>query len=527
MFKKIFALIICTIMTVSIATSVSAESAESYDLRTENQITSAKNQLPFGTCWDFAGTAAAESTILKQGLEDDIDLSEEAILWNACGNYIMNGYGWHNLSKNDGGYSNMVCGVLSSIGAYLESDVPYSTDENKEYYFEENLPTSLKTASADYLATDIVYVDTSNKDEIKEAIKNYGAVVTSWHDTGEYRDDIPAYWNPTIQDNNHSITVVGWDDNYPRENFLEIEGNLPKNNGAWLIKNSYGTDFGDNGYFWISYEDASLFVMDNVFYSPSYAFKSIRKIDDDTYTFQYDEFGAVSSIKDNDCMWANVYDFSQGKPYLNAVTFESVDAKGKEYSIYYAPVDEDGKPITSADKMTLLKAETVEHNGYTTVNLDSSFELPQEKGAVVISFSGETSIGIDTALIAYGRGKFTPAKLNSGESFQIKDGNIMDLGLSTQRCNITLKAVTSSTKIDDTKEESSEISDEKSESEISVVEESSFASESSVQENSNIESSDNKNGIDTGNSNTYILFIIVSVASAITMVVFSKKYKKY
>ena len=50
------------------------------------------------------------------------------------------------------------------------------------------------------------------------------------------------------------MTLVGWDDNYHAENF----NYTPESNGAWLKKNSWGPEWGDAGYVWISYEDDAI-----------------------------------------------------------------------------------------------------------------------------------------------------------------------------------------------------------------------------------------------------------------------------
>ncbi len=61
-----------------------ASKPEAFDLRERNYITPVRQQSPFGTCWGFGAIAAAESSILSSGLENDpqkLNLSEKQIAW--------------------------------------------------------------------------------------------------------------------------------------------------------------------------------------------------------------------------------------------------------------------------------------------------------------------------------------------------------------------------------------------------------------------------------------------------------------
>ena len=55
---------------------------------------------------------------------------------------------------------------------------------------------------------------------------------------------------------NHVVTIVGWDDTFPASDFLE--DHQPPGPGAWIVKNSWDTDWGNDGYFYLSYYDMSL-----------------------------------------------------------------------------------------------------------------------------------------------------------------------------------------------------------------------------------------------------------------------------
>ena len=90
---------------------------------------------------------------------------------------------------------------------------------------------------------------------LKKAIKNYGAVATSIYWGGSY-ESTSNYYCGVSKDCNHAITVVGWDDNYSTNNFKTA----PVGNGAWLIKNSWGTSNGDKGYYHVSYYDRNFAI---------------------------------------------------------------------------------------------------------------------------------------------------------------------------------------------------------------------------------------------------------------------------
>lgn len=92
--------------------------------------------------------------------------------------------------------------------------------------------------------------------KIKTHIKSSGGIRTSTYLSSEkyFYNNKALYINNSDVESNHSVTIVGWDDNYSKTNFKP--GNQPKNNGAWIVLNSYGSDWGEKGYFYISYDDA-------------------------------------------------------------------------------------------------------------------------------------------------------------------------------------------------------------------------------------------------------------------------------
>ena len=85
---------------------------------------------------------------------------------------------------------------------------------------------------------------------IKEALIQYGSVVASYYSDSEYH---PNIYNTTTNRTNHVITLVGYDDNISREMFANsnASGTLPQRDGAWIMRNSWGTGYGDQGYFYV------------------------------------------------------------------------------------------------------------------------------------------------------------------------------------------------------------------------------------------------------------------------------------
>ena len=96
-----------------------------------------------------------------------------------------------------------------------------------------------------------------------------------------------SYYSAAGGELNHHILCVGWDDSYPADAFLA--GHRPPGDGAFLIKNSWGTDFADQGYLWVSYYDAS-------FGKALAVFNGVASVDDHDAIYQYDALGRSAWI---------------------------------------------------------------------------------------------------------------------------------------------------------------------------------------------------------------------------------------
>ena len=227
----------------------------SYDLRTVDggvYLTPVKNQGAEGACWAFATYAAIESYWKKQGLPT-YDLSEQ----NLATCHLFN------LTPSDGGTVDMSIAYLARrSGPILEAHDPYTLPSNP------NCVNGL---------TPIAYVSELRKlpgigepnfsrNVVKQAIVDYGALYTNMNYTTGYMSftNNTYYYNGS-GDVNHGVAIVGWDDN------KVVTGGssaTPSQNGAWIIKNSWGPGWGESGYFYISYQDTK--ALSTIAYLPSY-----------------------------------------------------------------------------------------------------------------------------------------------------------------------------------------------------------------------------------------------------------------
>lgn len=215
---------------------------------------------------------------------------------------------------------------------------------------------------------------------VKNVITDYGGVSTSmlwdsdtyinpldsiYHSTKYYNADTHSYYysgnNPSTS---HSVLIVGWNDDYPASNFNAA--NMPPGNGAFIIKNSYGTGFGDNGYCYVSYYDKNLGTQRSAVFTA----ESNRMYD---YLYEYDKYGLVDlygfDVSDKNTAWfANVFDVTSGTGGLAAVSFYTwVPNATYEVQIHKNP---NSGPINTNGYASRITG-TLPNAGYHTIPLNN------------------------------------------------------------------------------------------------------------------------------------------------------------
>ena len=207
-----------------------------YNLADHGYVSSVKNQ-NIGNCWAFAGAAALESCILKAtGIE--YNLSEDRL--TELSNEYMPDVFPEGKERNDGG------NLYYSIGYYTSW-----LGAVKENYSTQNPVNIINVQNVLFIKPSNKFYD--NKNDIKKAILTYGAVASAYHYNSSYLNNWNYYNNINNTTTTHESVIVGWDDNYDRNNFYTPA----PSNGAWIVKNSWGNTWGNKGYVYISYDDVS------------------------------------------------------------------------------------------------------------------------------------------------------------------------------------------------------------------------------------------------------------------------------
>jgi uncharacterized repeat protein (TIGR02543 family) len=352
-----------------------------YDPRSIGYLTPVADQGTLGTCWSFATLGAAE-TFIKMTTGREFDFSSEYMRWllsNEAENPILD------RDPADGGnYYEAIAALTNWIGPVLTADVPYNQAEFLEEYYAAEIQRYIKGA--------IMF--SSTIENIKRGVTEGGAVMIAYHapetsneNSRYYNSAYAAYYcNSTSLIQNHAVIVVGWDDNYSRQNFNSLS--RPISNGAWLVKNSWGANWGDGGYFWMSYEEKTLA-------SESWIFTNVSGADENQVILSY-EYGApnwrMSGFSKEKLYIANVFDFSSYSEdylitevifymqYYNDATIGDI-----MFTIYIEQIYGSSPPAPSAFS-SAVACGMISWSGYITALLFEPYVLTGGRYAVIVEF---------------------------------------------------------------------------------------------------------------------------------------------
>lgn len=340
-----------------------------YNLAENGFVTDVKNQQDSGNCWAFAALASLETCVLKAS-NKTFNFSVENMK-NLIEMYSA--YGWKR-ETNEGGYNGMPMGYLASWLGPVNATLDPFDDKGT---LSPLLDSEMHIQNIYVLPARTSYTD---NDAIKEAILKYGGLYASYyHSAGYLNSKTNAYYDPYTGNGNHAITVVGWDDNYSKNNFYTA----PAGDGAFIVKNSWGSSWGDNGYFYISYYDRVLFAVNKDNQAFTYILNDTVRY---TKNYQYDVAGMTDYlITGKKTVWyQNIYNATGNEAIAAVSTFfnTTVDYEISIYvndvlqltqngrhegSGYYTIPLKEYVPVTVGDIFKIVVKLANPQNGYAAV----------------------------------------------------------------------------------------------------------------------------------------------------------------
>lgn len=373
------------------------------------------NQGNLGTCWAFASLAALSSSLMPM----------EKYSFSVDHMTMSNSYG---LKQSDGGdYTMSLAYLLAWQGPVLEKDDPYGDG------------VSTSGLIAEKHLQEVQLIESKDYEAIKKMIFKYGGVQSSFYasiingNTSEsryYNKKTNAYCYIGDSKPNHDIVIIGWDDNYPKENFnIEVEGN-----GAFICRNSWGDDFGENGNFYISYFDTNIGVR-NVVYTKVESNTNYDKI------YQTDLCGFVGLLgyESDTAYFANAYTATEDE-YLRAVGFYSTGID-TEYSVYVCENFNDASSLSKRSDPVVTG--TLKNSGYYTINLDKTIKLSEGQKYAVIVRIKTPNVERPVAVEYPHSWQTANVDISDGEGYVSMKGRDWENTETVNGCNVCLKVYTS------------------------------------------------------------------------------------
>lgn len=397
---------------------LAAKIPSKYNSVNNSYVTPVKNQGNTNNCWAYAVISAAETDRIIDGAANNtVDYDENHLVYfayNTATDPLGLTYGDYNVgNSNQGGNAGLAMMTLSNwagptINGFKSGNVNTSNATALAYnapqaHLENVNVLAMPNMSGSY---------TTDMNAIKTAIMKYGSgAIAYYHDDYYTMFDGEYYYCNENTSPNHAVNVVGWDDEIPAGSFR----NTPAGDGAWIIKGSYGTGYANQGYYYISYYDKSLYYNDGEAY-----FFDLGSGSNYDNNYHYDGNGNYTTgVKygTSEVCSANIFTPDSFES-LRAVSFFTMKTMNIEYTInIYTKLTDSGNPLSG--DLVASKTGIATNVGYHTVKLDKAIQLnPGEKYSVVITLykaGAELVIPVDMTS-TWGWLNFYSAN-NAGESF--------------------------------------------------------------------------------------------------------------
>ena len=376
-----------------------------FDLREKGLVTAVKNQNPYGTCWAHGMMASLESEMIAD--DPTVDLSEWFLAYALrSGEIGLTDDPNFDVLGSGSFFQDAVPLLLNKVGPMREADYPYDSgvpdlsgsieeyqqkaalevtaahlydpwdNDSHTYQFDPLIVKKLLySGKAVAFSVSTSYLGSSCYDSEKSTL----------YYPEQLADQIRSEFAANDPMNGHLMTLVGWDDNYPAENFHY----KPDRNGAWLVKNSWSAGWGDCGYVWISYADETL---------TDFGWFDVRPASDHDQYFSYDNWGVLGTLSfslketDTEGYYANVF-VPEQDTCLTDLTLACLDPADKmEVTVYTGLKDRNNPASGTASKVMTY---TFPEAGYFQVALSEAVVAKRgEPFAVAVRASGNAGAHI-------------------------------------------------------------------------------------------------------------------------------------
>lgn len=344
-----------------------------YNANEERFVTEVKNQRNTSLCWAFSLASNLETSLLTRE-QKYYDLSEEqlAYFWANRVNDPLGNTPNDKITRTQSDYHGTGNGRVASF--FLSTWSGMTTEEKVPFQSSAvTWPDSLAYDTSAYMEDAIFSQYTV--DRTKQLLMEYNSVSAMIYMLDNYYyPDTASYSCPQSGLVNHAVTIVGWDDTYSKENFPSASG--VNNDGAWIVKNSYGKNWGKNGYFYLSYEDKSItnLVSNTAVTTPAYP---------NNYFYDGAAAGTVtfpSKTINNGYYVSNIFKATAGNGKDEELG-EIVTAVPQDNTDFQIQVYTDLKNTSDPTSGTPAYAEPVDYTqplaGIHTIHLNTPVKIPQ------------------------------------------------------------------------------------------------------------------------------------------------------
>lgn len=344
-----------------------------YNANEEGFVTDVKNQRNTSLCWAFSLASNLETSLLTRE-QKYYDLSEEqlAYFWANRVNDPLGNTPNDKITRTQSDYHGTGNGRVASF--FLSTWSGMTTEEKVPLQSSAvTWPDSLAYDTSAYMEDAIFSQYTVER--TKQLLMEYNSVSAMIYMLDNYYyPDTASYSCPQSGLVNHAVTIVGWDDTYSKENFPSASG--VKNDGAWIVKNSYGKNWGKNGYFYLSYEDKSItnLVSNTAVTTPAYP---------NNYFYDGAAAGTVTfpgKTINNGYYVSNIFKATAGNGKDEELG-EIVTAVPQDNTDFQIQVYTDLKNTSDPTSGTPTYAEPVDYTqplaGIHTIHLNTPVKIPQ------------------------------------------------------------------------------------------------------------------------------------------------------